>query len=100
MPRPRLAGGAKKVSFRVVRICAAVAFGLVTVRSLCRTLGLGVPPPAGAQDHRLNDLRVLRGEDASDPVPSRVPEEVDLPQLELSDQRLRVVRVGLKRCVP
>jgi hypothetical protein len=43
---------------------------------------------------------VLRGEDASDPVPSRVPEEVDLPQLEPSDQRLRVVRVGLKRCVP
>jgi hypothetical protein len=52
------------------------------------------------QAHRLNDLRVLRGEDASDPIPSRVPEEVDLPQLELSDQRLRVVRLGLKRCVP
>jgi hypothetical protein len=97
MPRPRLAGGAKKVSFRVVRICAAVAFGLVTVRSLCRTWARRAAT-GRVQDHRLNDLRVLRREDASDPVPGRGPDEVDLPQLELSDQRLRVVRVGLKRC--
>jgi hypothetical protein len=37
--------GAKKISFLVVRICAAVALGLVTVRVPSRARGSGSPPP-------------------------------------------------------